>query len=242
MEPHPPLSDLVEKALQAIGKLGLCSRLNRQYRRAYERLKAFAKKKNEECCSPDLLSFFLADTEQQYRGGVISRSIRNHLRRAALLLKEYLESGRIEWRVHKETTSPMPSSEQFLYLYTQYFNSLQSSGRSKNTIHTARSLIRQFLVFLDDNSCRSLSETPPTMVPAFFQHLRAHYQPTSMGVVTTHVRTFLESVEGGQRLLPLVPSCCLRNKPIIPVLSDEEHTALKRAVASPEVPLRGINR
>jgi len=153
-------------------------------------------------------------------------------------LNTIFESGQFEWRVHKETTSSMPSSEQFLCLYTQYFDSLQSIGRSKNTIDTARSLIRQFLLFLDDNGCHSLSETPPAMVPAFFQHLLAHYQPTSIHVVAAHVRTFLESVEDGEHLLPLVPSRCLRNKPIIPVLSEEEYTALRRALARPEVPLR----
>lgn len=238
MELHPLLSDLVEKTLQEIGKLGLCTELNRQYRRLYERLKAFAKEKNEECCCPELLRSFLADTDQRYRGGVIGHSRRIHIRRAILQLKDYLESGRIEWRMYKETTSPMPSSEQFLCLYTQYFDGLQSSGRSKSTIDRARTLIRQFLVFLDDNCCRSLSETPPTMLPAFFQHLLAHYQPTSMGVVASHIRTFLKSVEGGKHLLPLVPSRCLRNKPIIPVLSDEEHVALKRALEGPEVSLR----
>ena len=67
MELHPLLSDLVEKTLQEIGKLGLCTELNRQYRRMYERLKAFAKERNEECCSPELLRCFLADTDQRYR-------------------------------------------------------------------------------------------------------------------------------------------------------------------------------
>ena len=76
------------------------------------------------------------------------------------------------------------------------------------------------------------------MVPAFFQHLLARYQPTSMRVVASHIRTFLKSAEGGEHLLPLVPSRCLRNKPIIPVLSDEEHVALKRALEGPEVSLR----
>jgi integrase len=132
----------------------------------------------------------------------------------------------------------MPSSEEFLRLYAQHLDSLQSSGWSANTIKSAKNLIRQFLVFLDDSGCGTLSETPPKMVPAFFQHLLDRYRPTSMRTVATHIRTFLEFAEGGERLLPLVPARCLRNKPIIPILSDEEHAALKRSLADSEVSLR----
>jgi hypothetical protein len=51
MDSHPPLSDLIQRTLQEIGKLGLCAELNNKYRRVYKRLKAFAKNRNEECCS-----------------------------------------------------------------------------------------------------------------------------------------------------------------------------------------------
>jgi integrase len=56
--------------------------------------------------------------------------------------------------------------------------------------------------------------------------------------VASHIRAFLEFAEDGKRLLALVPSRCLRNKPIIPVLSDEEYAALKGVLESGEVPLR----
>jgi integrase len=238
MESYPSLSDLAQKALQEIGSLGLCSELNRQYSRIYERLKAFAKSRNEECYSADLLRCFLADTERRYRAGAIGRSRRNHLRRSALLLKESFQSGRIEWKVYGVTAGPMPASEEFLGVYAQYLDSLKSWGKSENTIESARNLIRQFLVFLDDNGCTTLSETPLTMVPSFFQHLLARYQPTSMRVVASHLRAFLQFVEGGERLLPLVPSRCLRNRPIIPVLSDQEYAALKGVLKGPDVSLR----
>jgi integrase len=56
--------------------------------------------------------------------------------------------------------------------------------------------------------------------------------------VAFHLRAFLKFAHGGERLLPLVPFHCLRSKTIIPVLSDQEHAALKRALTSPEIPLR----
>jgi site-specific recombinase XerD len=97
----------------------------------------------------------------------------------------------------------MPASEEFLRLYAQYLDNRKSAEWSKNTMESARRLIRQFLVFLDDNGCRSLSETSATMLPSFFQHLLARYQPTSMQVVAFHLRAFLKFADGGERLLPL---------------------------------------
>jgi hypothetical protein len=132
----------------------------------------------------------------------------------------------------------MPSSQEFLRLYGQYLDGLQARGRSQTTIDLARTLIAQFLVFLDDSGCRTLSETPLPMVPAFFQHLLARYRPTSMRVVACHLRAFLQLAEGGQRLLPMVPSRCVRTKPIIPVLSDQQYVALKPLLEGPQVSLR----
>ena len=234
----PSLSDLIERALREISKFGLCTTVTYEYKCIYKRLEAFAQKENEEYYSDELLGKFLADTEQRYRAGAIGRARRNYLRRAALLLKDYRANGRFGWRVYAQNTRPMPSSEEFVRLYVQYLDCLQACGKSKNTVESARNLIRQFLVFLENNGSRSLSETPLIMVPSFFRHLLARYRPTSISVVASHIRAFLEFVDGGERLLPLVPSHCLKTRSIIPVLSEKEHAALKRALDGPEISLR----
>jgi len=232
------LSNLIERTLQEISKLGLCSELICQYRRAYDRLKEFAKNKNMDSYSADLFSCFLADIEQRYVTGTIGHSRRNHLRRASLLLRDYVENETVEWKPYGGISQPMPSSQEFLRLYSQYVDSLESCGRSENTIQSARNIVRQFLLFLNDNSYTTLSQTPLDMVPSFFQHLLATYKPTSIRTVASHIRSFLEFTDGGERFLPLVPSRCVRNKPIIPILSDKEDAALKRVLKSPEVALR----
>lgn len=238
MQTHLPLSSLIDATLQEVGELGLCSELNRQYRRIYGRLKRFAKSRNTDSCSPDLLNSFLADTQSRYERGEIGHSRRNHLRRATLLLRDYAENGKLEWRAYRETSQPMPSSEELLRLYWQYIDSLRSAGRSKSTIASSKNMVRQLLLFLEDRGYVSLRDTPPEMVPSFFQHLLATYQPTSIGIVAPYIRSFLAFAEDGERLLPLVPSGCLRKRPIIPVLSQQEFAALRAALKSTEVPLR----
>jgi integrase len=153
-------------------------------------------------------------------------------------LKDYLESGQIEWKVHGSADPPMPSSEEFRRLHKRYLENLRADGKSQNTLESGRNLIRQFLVFLDDSGCRTLYDAPPAMVPSFFQHLLARYRPTSIRIVASQVRSFLKFAEGGERLLPLVPLRCARSKPIIPILSDQEYVALKRTLDGPEISLR----
>ena len=238
MQANPRLADVTERTLQEIGRLGLCSELNCQYRRTYDRLKNYARGRNVDSYSTELLGCFLAEIAQRYKSGAIGHSRRNHLRRASLLLRDYVENERLEWRTYRDVSQPMPSSHQFLRLHSQYIESLKSDGRSESTIASSRNLVRQFLLFLDDNGYGGLSETPLEMVPSFFQHLLAMYQPTSIRTVASHIRTFLEFADGGERFLPLIPSRCVRNKPIIPVLSDHEYAALKRVLQSPDVPLR----
>jgi hypothetical protein len=214
MQANPRLSDLMDRALKEIDKLGLCSELNDQYRRIYNRLKEFAKNRDTDSYSGNLLDSFLSDVEHRYKTKEFGRARRNALRRASLLLRDYVASERVEWRTYHEKTKPMPSSEEFLHLYSVHIDRLKSEGRSENTIQASRNMLRQFLLFLDDNGYGTLSETPLKMVPSFFHHLLATYQSTSIRTVASHIRSFLQSVDGGERFLPLVPSHCLRNRPI----------------------------
>jgi hypothetical protein len=73
------LSDLVDKTLHEIERLGLGTEMKRQYGRTYKRLKTFFSSRNAECYSADLLHCFLAETEQRFRAGIISRWTRNQL-------------------------------------------------------------------------------------------------------------------------------------------------------------------
>jgi len=232
------LENLIQGVLHEIGKFGLCSELNCQYRRTYARLKIFAEKRNVDSYSSVLIRSFLEDIEQKYVAGTIGSPRRNHLRRASLLLRDYVENESIEWKPYVFNSKPMPTSQEFLLLYSKFIDNLTFYGKSENTIQSSRNLVRQFLLFLEDNNCSTLSTANLDMVPSFFQHLRATYSPTSIRTVATHIRSFLRFAEGGERLIPLVPSRCIRSKPIIPILSDNENDALKSVLKTLKVPLR----
>lgn len=190
-------------------------------RPTYERLTKFAEKGNVDSYSADLIGWFLADVEQKYEAGTIGSKRRNHLRRASLLLRDYVEKETIEWKPYVFKHQPNPASQGFLRLHSRFIDNLRFYGRSENTIQSCKNAVRQFFLFLEDNGCSTLSMATSDMVPSFFQHLLATYRPTSIRTVASNIRSFLRFSEKEEKLLPAVPSRCARSKPIIPILSDK---------------------
>ena len=238
MHTHLELDDLIKSVLQEIGEFGLGSSTNRHYKQMYNRFKEFSAARNVDCFSNNLILSFLHHIEENHKTGVIGRGRRNHLRRAALLLKDYVANESVEWRTYTFHHQTTPISEEFLQLSARYISDLRSSNRSENTIQSCSNIARQFLLFLEDHGCSSLSAATTTMVPAFFHHLLATYSPTSIRTVASSLRSFLRFSETEERLLLAVPSRCVRNKPIIPILSDHENDALKKVLRNNQARFR----
>jgi len=238
MTRNPSLSDLSDGVLQKIAEFGVCHELNRQYERIYAGVKRFAARTEPDVYSPELVGRLLADVAHRYEDGAIGSSRRNHLRRAILLLREYAESGTLVWKVHRERDRAVPTSLAFQRLFSQYLDSRTSEAWSKNTIQSARNLIGQFLVFLENSGVEDLQQANPQVVPLFFRHLAPTYSPTSIRTVASHIRSFLIFAGEEPRLLRLVPVRCPRGRTIIPVLSDSERVELKRVLRSDDISFR----
>jgi len=238
MRTNLSLSELTEGVLREIAKFGLCLELQRQYERTYAGMKRFATKTNADVYSSKLAQRFLADVTHRYTTGAIGSARRNHLRRAVLLLRDYAETGTVVWRTYGNRPRAVPTSPAFYSLYSQYLESRTSERWSKNTIDSARNLVGQFLVFLEINDLEDLQGAQPEVVPLFFRHLMPTYSATSIRTVASHIRSFLAFTEGGDRLLPLVPSRCPRGRTIIPVLSETERIALKGVLRGNDLAFR----
>jgi len=232
------LDDLTERVLRELGKLGLNSETRGVYRCACENLKAFAATRGTDRISKSLIEGYLQNVEKDFRGGTVSAYRRGFLRRASLLLKDYATNGAISGKCYRFKQQPMPRSPEFQMALSSFVEYLRACGKSDSTIQVSKCLVRQFLLFLQDCGCGTLSAAVPVMVPEFFQHLLATYLPTSVGTVASKIRTFLRFADGGARLLPAVPSRCVRAKSIIPILSDQELEALKDVLNTSAIPLR----
>ena len=232
------LDDLTKRVIQEIDKFGLGFATKYHYKKTYDRIKEFAAARAMDSFSDGLVGSFLEDVEEKYKAGAIGKSRRDHLRRTSLLLRDYVANETIEWKPYVFKHQPNPASQEFLLLHSRFIDNLRFYDRSENTIQSCKNSVRQFLLFLEDNGCSTLSMATSEMVPSFFQHLLATYSPTSIRTVASYIRSFLRFAEGGERLLSAVPSRCARSKPIIPILSDKETDALKSVLQTQKVPLR----
>ena len=218
--------DLVENVLQEIGKFGLDPATINHYRQTYKRLKEYAAARNVERYCDGLIRSFLQDKENQHKAGTIGRSRHAHLRRASLILREYVANGAIRWAIYTCERHPMPKSRELLLLHESFMDYLKVTNKSANTIQSCTNSVRQLLLFLEDHGCTTLALASVALVPAFFQHLLATYRPTSIRTVASNIRSFLRFCKA-DRLLAAVPSRCVRNKPIIPILSEQETATLE---------------
>lgn len=231
------LDDLIKSVLQELEEFGLGSATFAHYRRTYGRLRKFAAQRESRFFSDRLIEGFLRDIEKKYETAAIGRTRRDHLRRASLLLREYAETQSLSWRPYTFHVDPMLTSVEFLGLYESFIDNLKSCNKSRNTIQSCAHTTRQFLLFLEHHGCNSLTSVSTTMVPRFFQHLLSTYRPTSIHVVASNMRSFLRFCEA-HGLRSAVPSRCLRNKPIIPILSEREHDVLKELLQSNQLSFR----
>ena len=172
MESQLLLDDLTPRVLQEIGKFGLNAATNRYYRQAYDRIGEFAAAKGMDCFSNDLIGSFIEHVEARHKAGGLCDSRRTLLRRAALLLSEYAEKGKLDWQPYIFKHTPYPDSPELRRLHADFIEHLRSNGRSTNTIQSATNAVRQFLLFLEARDCSRLADATADNVPAFFQHLR----------------------------------------------------------------------
>lgn len=239
MQPDSSLQDLTRRVLEEIKTFDLSYNTISFYRQAYGSILKFAVEQGIDSYSDSLVLRFMGYIDQKHRDGKLWDSRRDLLRRAALLLKDYATDQSIEYKRYKFISQHMPSSIEFLHLHSDFLGHLRSDEqKSKYTIDSCRNAIRQFLLFLEDNDCSTFSLATPAMINAFFRHLHSTYRSTSIRTVASHVRLFLRYVEGGELLLPAVPSHCARAKTIIPILSNEENDALRYFLQNYKIPLR----
>ena len=231
--------DLVHGVLERLPELRLCTGTISQYERAYGRIKHFFGTEKLSSYSETMHERFIKHVEECYQIGQYGRSRRNHLRRTAFILRSYAASGTVTWPTAVGLPVPRgPEADEFVLLYSGFLGDLRQRGKSSNTIQSSKNIIRQFLMFLENSGYRELSMVPPAATPLFFRHLLATYRSTSIRTVASHVRSFLSYAEDESRLVRAVPLRCVRKNPIVPILSEEESSAVRRVLQTNALSLR----
>ena len=135
MQQNLSLQDLTKRVLEEIKKFDLSYNTISFYRQAYGTILKFAVEQGIDSYSESLVLRFLGFIDQKHRDGKLWDSRRDLLRRAALLLKDYVTDQSIEYKQYKFISQPMPSSIEFLHLHSDFLDHLRSDEqKSINTI------------------------------------------------------------------------------------------------------------
>jgi hypothetical protein len=120
MQANLSLEDLTRSVLRELDKFGLSSVTKGSYRSAFHSFKAFAAARDMDSFSESLAAEFLENIEVKCKTGAICNSRRDLLRRASLLLRDYVANKTIKWKLYVFKHQPMPASQEFLLLYSSF--------------------------------------------------------------------------------------------------------------------------
>ena len=118
-------SDLVQGVLERLPELGLCTGSIYQYERAFARIRCFFGTEEMTFYTETMHERFMEYVEECYPKGRFGRARRNHLRRAAFILRDYAASGSVAWPKVVGLPVPRgPEAEEFVLLYSGFLGDL----------------------------------------------------------------------------------------------------------------------
>jgi len=235
MKKKTDLEISIEKVLEALRKADYSQSSILLFQRVYGRLlKCAANMKIDKFCD-ELADEFENDTANQKTGEYCHSRKRLHSS-CIRKLRECEEKGYVGWKPSVESKFDKPTTNEFQDIHTKFLEHLTTERKSKNTIDSYRNISCKFLNFIERLGYTDLRTVPLELIPEFFCKLRSTWDSGSLRTAASGLRSFLNFVEDGSRLLTAVPNKLLKKRSIISVLTAEEEQAvwdvLKKNVVS----------
>lgn len=122
--------------------------------------------------SEEIVSKVVEEKRHQYEQGLVTRISYQNLRKAAYLVKEMRNTGRITLKKLPDwgQREPIPC---FSKLLDEFCRSME--GAAKSTVKAARSAVRRFLFEMEDHGCCSLADFTQAKVNAYVTSFAKHY-------------------------------------------------------------------
>jgi len=176
----------------------------------------------------DELSQAFIDDSSHFRTGAYSKSRFKRHSRCIYILRTYRDTGALDWpSLSRTPVLDGLTAPQFIEAHTSFTRHMREEiGLKKNTIDGYKRFVYHFLLYCEENGCRTTGEIQSGDVPSFLEMLcRNRYQPTSIGAHLPGLKLFFAMSESTRQLLPTFPNAPKRKREIIPVLERCEHEA-----------------
>jgi integrase len=208
-----------------------------EYEKAFRRFTSFTDENCTEAYSPELGARFAAITigpmskgKSEYRRKKHGRCIR--------LLDSYYFSGTVNLEKQKCQKKALPATEEYRSILTGFLDTLAGSGLSESTINGYRNLACGYLMYLEDSELYSLSDMLPATIEGYLISLRDRWQATAMRSALAAFRPFIRYLGDTDLLYAVEQVRAVRQRVIIPVLSDDENARLWEVLTSDTVSAR----
>ncbi|WP_366921709.1 hypothetical protein MFMK1_002121 [Metallumcola ferriviriculae] len=177
------LKELTIAVLTEMEKAHYCDKYIQQVRSTCTLLENMADRMGKDTLDDELSQAFIDDSSH-FRTGAYSKSRFKRHSRCIHILKTYRDTGISDWPslprapVLDELTAP-----QLIEAYTSFIHHMREEiGLNKNTIDGYKRFVHHFLLYCEENRCRTTGEIQSGDVPSFLEVLcRDRYQPTSIG-------------------------------------------------------------
>ena len=225
MEMKTALEISVLDVLEKLKTANYCQSTIFMYRRTYNRLIKKAADMQIDTFCEVLAECFVNDSANRKTGEYCHsrKCLHNSCIRK---LRECEEKGYVGWKPCVESRVDKPSSTGFQSLHAKFLEHLKIEGKSKNTIDSYRNISCKFLAFIELLGQADLKTVKVESIHKFFIDLRSTWNSGSLRTAVAGLKSFLSFAEDGSRLLTAVPEKLLRERSIIPVLTQEEEHAV----------------
>jgi len=224
------ISAAIDTVLDFIRELELSDSTWDDYKTRLQTIHLYCEKKGISLFShKEAQTFTDVQMARQERGQISARHFRR-LRRAAFLLADCTQGKQLYW---KRIIFPDKAiGERFSRILTEYGDYL-SPSLAQSTIGGVVSMIRQFLLFLEEDGLHSIDQLTETHVKLFMQGIyekrtpKAAYYTWALRGFLTHLNESAQSAVKAERyLLRPAPN----TKKVLPCFTSKETDAILAAV------------
>jgi integrase len=236
-----PINDIVGLALAALRSAGYMESTIIEWQKIFEQLKRFAEKTGNRHYSREFGEAFQRQTSDE-RTNCICGYTRKRRAQCVRLFNDYQNRGVWGFGTLTVSKKSRPGTDVFRLIHQEYLDFLAHDRKHKNTIDSYRNVVCKYLVFLESREILSLESAPPESIYEFISEITATWSKGSLRTALSAIRSFFKFSGRNSLSVAAAGMNPIRERKIIPVLSDPETRHLQAVLDSGDanIPKRDI--
>jgi integrase len=172
------ITDAIDNVMSFLREIPLSDYSINAYLNCYKAIDTYCENNNISLFSYDVAATYIEQLQTQRESGKISKKRHKFLRRAAKLLENFFQDGRLEWKYYNY--NPVKLQEQFSTVLSSFSTYLLSLDYSPGSMRVILSPTKQFLSFLENQGIYCTME----ITDEYVKHFLVMAAPNNKGNMT----------------------------------------------------------